>query len=66
MKKLTLEEIAEQELADKIKSISKEIFGLDLNRGCGVTLKKSEYIGDRTRELYEEMGRLKTPKSATK
>jgi hypothetical protein len=61
-KKLTPEEIAEQELADKMKPLFEERFALELNRGNGVTLEKSEYIGYRTREIEEELGRLKTPK----
>jgi hypothetical protein len=61
-KELTPEDKSEQELADKINGLLKEKFGMDLNRGCGVTLEKSHYIGDRTREIDEELKQLKTPK----
>lgn len=62
MKKLTQQEVEEQELAAKLAPLFKEKFALDLNRGNGVTLEKSEYIGYRTRELEEEISRLKTIK----
>jgi molybdopterin-biosynthesis enzyme MoeA-like protein len=50
-------EIEDQELADKINA---EILALDLKRGNGITLEKNEYIGDRTRELNEQLAKLKT------
>lgn len=60
--KLTPEEKAEQELADKLKPLFEERFALDLKRGNGVTLEKNEYIGCRTREIEEELSMLKSKK----
>ncbi len=61
-KKLTPQELAEQELADKIKPLIKELQELEFRKGNGVTLQKSEYIGDRTAELEAELSRLKKQK----
>lgn len=58
-KKLTPKEIAEQELADKITPIIKELQELEFRRGNGVTLQKNEYIGNRTAELESELSQLK-------
>lgn len=62
-KKLTPEEIAEQELAAKIRPLVEERLALEFNRGNGVTLEKSQYIGHRTRDIEEELAQLKKPKS---
>lgn len=62
-KKLSQQEIEEQELANKLTPLFKERFALDLRRGEGITLEKNSYIGYRTKEIEEEIGRLKTPKS---
>ncbi len=61
-KKLTQKEIEEQELADKIRPLIEERNALEFNRGNGVTLKKNEYIGDRTAEIESELSKLKTSK----
>lgn len=50
----------EQELAGKINLLFTERFALDLKRGNGVTLEKDGYIGDRTSEIEEQIGRLKS------
>lgn len=60
MKELTPEEKAEQELADKITALIKERTELDLKRGCGVSLDKNEYIGNRQRDIEDELSRLKS------
>lgn len=60
MKQLTQQEKEDEILATKIRAI---IFDLDLKRGCGVTLEKSEYIGDTTRNLEEELNKLKSKKT---
>lgn len=57
----TQKEIEEQELADKLKPLFEERFALDLKRGNGVTLEKGGYIGDRTKEIEEEIAKLKKP-----
>lgn len=62
-KELTPQE--EQELADKLKPLFEERFALELKRGAGVTLEKGGYIGERTLELEEEIGKLKSPKPQT-
>lgn len=59
----TPQEKEEQELADKIKPLLEERLALELKRGAGVTLEKGGYIGDREREIEEELSKLKTPKS---
>jgi hypothetical protein len=58
-KEPTPEEKAEQELADKFQALLKERTELDLKRGCGVSLAKNEYIGDRQAEIEKEIGQLK-------
>lgn len=57
MKELTPEEKNEP---DKITALIKERTQLDFNRGCGVSLDKNEYIGERQREIEEEIGKLKS------
>lgn len=59
-KELTPEEKAEQELADKVKVLIEEKIGMDMNRQNGITLEKDQYIGARTKEIDEELGKLKT------
>jgi uncharacterized protein YjbK len=56
----TPEEKAEQELAEKFKALIHERTELDLKRGCGVSLDKNEYIGDRQAEIEKEIEQLKT------
>lgn len=60
-KELTPQEKEEQELADKLKALIKERAELDLKRGCGVSLHKNEYIGDRQAEIEKEITKLKFP-----
>lgn len=57
---------AEQELADKIAPLIKEITELDFRRGNGITLKKNDYIGDRQRELEAQIAQLKKPNHDTR
>lgn len=64
-KELTPEEKAEQELADKIKPLIEERIGMDMNRQNGITLEKDQYIGARTKEIEEELSRLKSEKTDT-
>lgn len=52
----------EQELADKFKALISERTELDFRRGCGVSLDKNEYIGDRQAEIEKEIEQLKNPK----
>jgi molybdopterin-biosynthesis enzyme MoeA-like protein len=59
-KELTPQEIEEQKLADQMEPLFKERFELELRRGNGVTLEKSEYIGDRTRDIEKELSQLKS------
>ena len=59
-KKLTPQEIAEQELAAKITPLVKELQELEFRRGNGVTLENNDYIGDRSRELEAEVRKLKS------
>lgn len=54
--------LEEQELADKIKPLLKEIAELDFKRGNGITLEKNEYIGFRSAELEAQISQLKKPK----
>lgn len=60
-KELTPQEKEEQELAEKFKALIKERAELDLKRGCGVSLDKNEYIGDRRAEIEKEIIKLKSP-----
>ena len=63
MNKETQQEKEEREMAEKIlpliKKLERESLELDLTRGKGVTLKKSETIGDRQREIEKELSQLK-------
>ena len=59
-KKLTPQEQAEQEFADKINTLMKERLELEFKRGNGVTLEKNKYIGDRSREIEADITKLKT------
>jgi molybdopterin-biosynthesis enzyme MoeA-like protein len=59
-KKLTQQEQAEKDLADKITPLVKELQELEFKRGNGVTLEKNEYIGDRTQEIEKEASKLKS------
>lgn len=61
-KKLSQQEIDEQELADKITPLLKERMELDFKRGNGVTMEKNKYIGKRTSEIEAELNKLKTIK----
>lgn len=63
MKEETPQEIAERELADKIKPLLAEIADFENKRGCGVTLEKNQYIGMAIKETEKEIEQLKTPKS---
>lgn len=58
-KELTPEEIAEQELADKITPLFKEMQELEFRKRNGVTLEKNQYIAERTQELDYEIKQLK-------
>lgn len=53
----------EQELANKISALINERNALDFNRGCGVSLEKNEYIGERQAEIEKELSQLKSPKT---
>lgn len=61
-KELTPQEKAEQELADKIKPLIEERFALDMKRQNGITLEKDHYIGNRQREIEDELCQLKSKK----
>lgn len=43
----------------KIAELKKEDFAIDMERGKGITLERSEFIGDRQREIYKEINKLK-------
>lgn len=59
-KELTPQEKAEQELAEKIAPLIKEIIELESKRGNGVSLDKNEYIGDRLADIEKELSQLKS------
>lgn len=59
-------ELAEQELADKIKPLIAEKIALEFNRGNGITLEKNDYVGDRLADIEKELGKLKTEKKKLK
>jgi len=50
----------ESYLASQIKPLVDEIRALEEKRGNGVTLDKNEYIGDRTRDLEQEISKIKS------
>jgi hypothetical protein len=62
-KKLTPQEQAGKELAEQITPLVKELQELGLRRGNGVTLEKNEYIGERSREIEQEVSKLKSTKN---
>ena len=59
-KKLTQKEIEEQELAGKVLQLLVEKTALSSKMSNGVTLEKSWYIGDRSKEIEKELSELKT------
>jgi predicted methyltransferase len=58
------ENFDENEIAEKVKAriaeLNKEDLAIDLCRGKGISLEKSEEIGDRQREIEREISQLKS------
>jgi predicted methyltransferase len=58
------ENFNENEIVEKMKAkiaeLKKEDLAIDLCRGKGVSLDKSEEIGDRQREIEKELSQLKS------
>lgn len=55
------EEVAKK-IQERIEQLRKEDLAIDLCRGKGITLDKSTEIGDRQREIYKEISKLKQEK----